>query len=178
MVPSDDNTPKTAVEGPTIEHFVTAKSYAATQNKLATQTEVRDASLSVTGVDPANLPTHATRDQEETWWTFGTGTPAVGVQQESLEGSGLDSIQESQAMDSSGTRVTLAKASAAPNADQQALRTDSTSDKAQGTWGLVTFTDVQRDSDLITEGSSHIPEELITMDTGMPQGELHSPERT
>uniref|UniRef100_A0AAZ3SBV3 Transmembrane protein INAFM2 n=1 Tax=Oncorhynchus tshawytscha TaxID=74940 RepID=A0AAZ3SBV3_ONCTS len=158
-VPSDGNTPTTAVEGPTMVHFVTAQSYSATQNKLATPTEVRDASPSVTQEDPANLPTHTTRDQEETWWVF-------GVQQESLEGYGLDSIQESQAMDSSRTRVMLTEASAAPNADQQALRTDSTSDQAQGTWGLVTFTDAQRDSDLITEGSSYFLEELVTMDNG------------
>ncbi|KAM9551062.1 uncharacterized protein ACWYII_026388 [Salvelinus alpinus] len=156
-VPSDDNTSTTAVEGPTIVHLVTA--HAATQNELATPTEVRDASPSVTREDPANLPTHTTRNQEETWWTF-------GVQQESQEGYGLDSIRESQAMDSSQTRVMLAEASAAPNADQQALRTDSTSDQAQGTWGLVTFTDAQLDSDLITEGSSYFLEELVTMDSG------------
>ncbi|XP_055740404.1 uncharacterized protein LOC129824885 [Salvelinus fontinalis] len=93
-VPSGDNTPTTAVEGPTIVHLVTAQSYAATQNEMATPAEVRDASPSVTREDPANLPTHTNRNQEETWWTF-------GVQQESQEGYGLDSIRASQPMDSS-----------------------------------------------------------------------------
>ncbi|CAB1342612.1 unnamed protein product [Coregonus sp. 'balchen'] len=170
-VPADDNTAKTAIVGPTNGQVVSAQSYAITNNKLSTPTEVRHASPSVTGEDSANLPTHATRDQEEKWWTFSLVSPAVGVQQEPVEGSGLDSIQESQATDSSRmSGVTLAEASAATNADQQTLRTDSTSDQAQGTWGPVTFTDAQRDSDLITEGSSNLPEqrreELVQMDNG------------
>uniref|UniRef100_A0AAY5KTS6 InaF motif containing 2 n=1 Tax=Esox lucius TaxID=8010 RepID=A0AAY5KTS6_ESOLU len=88
---SVDNTPISA-----LRNLVTSPSYAS-RVKLATPTKVRHASPSVTGEDPANLPTHATNDQEKTWWTFNSVSPAVIVQHESVDGSGMDSFQESQA---------------------------------------------------------------------------------
>lgn len=170
-VSADDNTPKTANVGPTKIHLVSAQSYPATNNKLATPTEVRHGSPSVTGEDSVNLPTHPTMDQEDTWWTFSLVSPAVGVQHEPVEGSGLDYIQESQTTDSSRMNgVTLAEAAVATNADHPTLRTDSTSDQARGTRGPVTFTDAQRDSDLITDRFSNVPEhrqeEIVTMENG------------
>ncbi|KAJ7988114.1 hypothetical protein DPEC_G00320270 [Dallia pectoralis] len=87
-LPSMGNAPKTATG------YLATLPPDASSDTLATRTHVHPAYSSVTGEDPANLPTHATEDQENAWWTFSAVSPTVSKLHESVDGSEIGSLHD------------------------------------------------------------------------------------